>query len=242
MKTAIVTGATRGIGRGISLYLAEKGYRIIAAATRDAADVGEYIAELKALSPESAYIKCDISDAASRENLISEAKKLGAKQIVCEGYAEKIDFFKANGIPYENISYIKDGKRRIMFRENMVFDGADWLSFHGENQAVIAKKDFYLEKKEKTELYVSGLGFCYIYINGKCISDRVLAPAWTNYKEHDTASMNYPIFDKMTCRILYEKIDVTKFLKKGKNYFKIWIEWTLLILLGVYFVDCLPSI
>ncbi len=82
MKTAIVTGASRGIGRGISLYLAEKGYRIIAAATRDAADVNEYIAALTSLSPESVYIKCDISDASSRENLISEAKKLGGFEIL----------------------------------------------------------------------------------------------------------------------------------------------------------------
>ena len=145
------------------------------------------------------------------------AKEKGASQLVCEGYVENIDFFKKNGIPYENVSYIKDNKRRIQFRENLVFDGIDWLSFHDENQAVIAKKDFYLEKKEKTELYVTGLGFCYVYINGKCISDRVLAPAWTNYKSHDTKDMNYPIYDQMTYRILYEKIDVTRFLKKGHN-------------------------
>ena len=151
------------------------------------------------------------------KELRNSAKAQGAHQLICEGYTDNIDFFKANGIPYENVSYMKNGKRRIQYRENLVFDGIDWLSFHGENQAVIAKKDFYLEKKEKTELYVSGLGFCYIYINGKCISDRVLAPAWTNYKKHNTQEMNYPIYDNMTYRILYEKIDVTKFLKKGKN-------------------------
>jgi len=82
MKTAIVTGASRGIGRGISLYLAQRGYRIIAAATREAEDVSDYIAELTSLSPESEYIRCDISQASSRENLISQAQKLGGFDIL----------------------------------------------------------------------------------------------------------------------------------------------------------------
>ena len=33
-KTAIVTGASRGIGRAIALELAEKGYKVITAALR----------------------------------------------------------------------------------------------------------------------------------------------------------------------------------------------------------------
>ena len=82
MKTAIITGASRGIGRGISLYLAARGYRIIAAATRSAEEVGEYIAELTALSPASVYVSCDISDGASRANLLTEAEKLGGFDIL----------------------------------------------------------------------------------------------------------------------------------------------------------------
>ena len=33
----------------------------------------------------------------------------------------------------------------------------------------------------------------------------------------DSKTMSYPIFDKMTNRILYEKLDITSFLKEGKN-------------------------
>ncbi len=179
-------------------------------------NVGNGDFELRFVCVKEGYRRFKVGSAVIDE-LRAESMLYGAKQLVCRAPVENIDFLKSNGIPYENVSYIKDGKRHINFRENLVFEGAKWLSFREENQAVIAKKDFYLEKKEKTELYVTGLGFCYIYINGKCISDRVLAPAWTNYKEHDTATMSYPIFDKMTYRILYEKIDVTKFLKKGNN-------------------------
>ncbi len=82
MPTAIVTGASRGIGRGISLLLAKNGYKIIAAATKPAEAVSEYIAELKALSPGSFYISADISKAECREKIIEEAEKAGGFDIL----------------------------------------------------------------------------------------------------------------------------------------------------------------
>ncbi len=82
MPTAIVTGASRGIGRAISLMLAEKGYKVIAAATRPAEDVEEYITELKSCSPDSFYVSCDISKPESRAALLNEAKKAGGFDIL----------------------------------------------------------------------------------------------------------------------------------------------------------------
>ena len=72
-KTAIVTGASRGIGRGISLKLAKAGFIVIAAARGDAEKAADYIAELKALSPESIYVPTDISVEADRKNLVDTA-------------------------------------------------------------------------------------------------------------------------------------------------------------------------
>ena len=82
MPTAIVTGASRGIGRGISLMLAEKGYKIIAAATREPEAVKEYIDELQARSPESFYVACDISKPECRAHLLEEAEKSGGFDIL----------------------------------------------------------------------------------------------------------------------------------------------------------------
>ncbi|MBQ8552142.1 MAG: 3-ketoacyl-ACP reductase [Clostridia bacterium] len=82
MPTAIVTGASRGIGRGISLMLAEKGYKIIAAATREPDAVEEYISELKNRSPESFYVSCDISKPECRARLLDEAEKSGGFDIL----------------------------------------------------------------------------------------------------------------------------------------------------------------
>ncbi len=70
MKTAIVTGASRGIGRAISLSLARDGYTVIAAARADKEKAAEYIAELTAISPDSIYVPTDISKKEDRERLI----------------------------------------------------------------------------------------------------------------------------------------------------------------------------
>ena len=82
MKTAIVTGASRGIGRGISTLLASKGYRIIAVGTREPEAVGEYIDELKKLSPDSTYVAADISKPECREKIFRTAEELGGFDIL----------------------------------------------------------------------------------------------------------------------------------------------------------------
>ena len=72
-KTAIVTGASRGIGRAISLKLASDGFIVIAAARADEEKAAEYIRELKTISPESIYVPTDISSDAARKNLVDTA-------------------------------------------------------------------------------------------------------------------------------------------------------------------------
>ncbi|MFI5422019.1 MAG: alpha-L-rhamnosidase N-terminal domain-containing protein, partial [Nitrososphaerales archaeon] len=50
-------------------------------------------------------------------------------------------------------------------------------------------------------VYVVGLGFYELSVNGAKVGDNVLSPAWTDYEK----------------RVLYDTFDVTKFLKEGKN-------------------------
>ena len=136
-----------------------------------------------------------------------------AKKIVAVCRTDALWFAEKNGLAKCGVPV--DGFIRC--EKNLVFQGARWVQFGGEIHSVIARCDFVADKKAPAELVVSGLGFCDIYINGKCISDRVLAPAWTNYVKSATETMEYPIFDIMTNRILYERIDVSRFIKKGKN-------------------------
>ena len=76
--TALVTGASRGIGRGIVLALAKQEYDIAAVATRlegDAERPGlrEVAQEVEALGVECLPLVADISDLASHESVVLQA-------------------------------------------------------------------------------------------------------------------------------------------------------------------------
>ena len=70
-----ITGAARGIGRSISLTLAQNGCIVVAAGTKSEAEVGDYIAELTEKSPGSIYIPADISKDADCEALVGAIEK-----------------------------------------------------------------------------------------------------------------------------------------------------------------------
>lgn len=57
------------------------------------------------------------------------------------------------------------------------------------------------EKIENARVYVTGLGYYELYLNGQKIGDRVLAPAKTHYRK----------------QVLYDSYDVTEALNKGRN-------------------------
>lgn len=73
-KIVIVTGASRGIGRGISLMLAENNCTVIAVGTKENPPQ-DYLKELTDRSPHSIYIKADISQEADCVHLVNEVEK-----------------------------------------------------------------------------------------------------------------------------------------------------------------------
>lgn len=190
------------------------GDTVIASGGISESEEGEF--EITDLAVDEHYRNAGVGTAVLNE-LKCEAKKRGAKEIFAEIPLDTLGFFEKNGIAKCGVSYIKNGKRTIKCRENLVFDGIQWVGFENESEAVVARCDFFAKSDVGAELFVTGLGYCEIYINGKSISDRVLAPAWTNYVKFDTQNLEYPIYDTMTTRILYEKFDVTPFLQDGKN-------------------------
>jgi len=77
---ALVTGSTRGIGRGIALRLARDGFAVIINGVQpldeSRADKGaaEVIAAVKALGGEASFVRADVSRKADRDALLAHAK------------------------------------------------------------------------------------------------------------------------------------------------------------------------
>ena len=70
-KTAIVTGAGKGIGKGIAVALAKDGYNIVAA-DLNKADAEAVAKELEGMGVEVMAVSCDVSNAASVEALFKQ--------------------------------------------------------------------------------------------------------------------------------------------------------------------------
>jgi alpha-L-rhamnosidase len=71
-----------------------------------------------------------------------------------------------------------------------------------DDPAPLFRKEFLLEKKiSRARVYVSGLGYYELRLNGQRVGDQVLDPGWTAYSK----------------RVLYSSYDVTDLLKRGQN-------------------------
>jgi 3-oxoacyl-[acyl-carrier protein] reductase len=73
-RVAVVTGASRGIGRAIALRLAAQGCRVVASA-RNVAALESLVAEIKAGGGEAVFVPGDVAVTADVERLFDEAGK-----------------------------------------------------------------------------------------------------------------------------------------------------------------------
>jgi NAD(P)-dependent dehydrogenase (short-subunit alcohol dehydrogenase family) len=80
-RTAIVTGASRGIGKEIALLFGSEGAKVIVAArTEHEGDhalpggIAETVAEIKAAGGEATAVRCDVSDPDDIERLVAAAR------------------------------------------------------------------------------------------------------------------------------------------------------------------------
>ncbi len=82
-KNAIITGASRGIGREIALTLAENGTNIVINYRNYNNEIEALVKDIEAKGVKIVTVKCDVSNFEEVENLISEAKeKLGSIDIL----------------------------------------------------------------------------------------------------------------------------------------------------------------
>jgi NAD(P)-dependent dehydrogenase (short-subunit alcohol dehydrogenase family) len=71
-RVAIVTGGSRGIGRGISTALAGAGYDVVVNYARNAAAAEEVAAAIAALGGRTHLVRADVADATDRQRLVDE--------------------------------------------------------------------------------------------------------------------------------------------------------------------------
>lgn len=83
IKTALVTGGGRGIGKAITLKLAEDGYNVVINYSKSSKDADDTVLEAKKLGVDAYAVKCDISDYREVEKMIdSIIEKFGHIDVV----------------------------------------------------------------------------------------------------------------------------------------------------------------
>src|SRR3982075_626999 len=82
-KVAIVTGASRGIGRAVAKRLAQDGFAVVVNYLSNAAEAKEVVAELKGIGGNAVPIQADVSSPADVERLFNEtSRKFGSVAVV----------------------------------------------------------------------------------------------------------------------------------------------------------------
>jgi len=74
---------------------------------------------------------------------------------------------------------------------------------------------------ENAVLYVTGLGYFEVYINGIQLGNDLFIPPASDYFRRDFSNVTYPVRDFFTHRIYYHVFDITKYIKHGSNSLEI---------------------
>lgn len=82
-KVALVTGASRGIGRGVVLLMAKAGADVVVNYAGNVEGANQTVSEIEGLGRKSIAIKADVSNKSEVENLVSESvSKMGKVDIL----------------------------------------------------------------------------------------------------------------------------------------------------------------
>lgn len=92
-----------------------------------------------------------------------------------------------------------------------VFGSAEWITPSNQCISPYIRGTFSAEGIKKAEITVCGLGFYYLYLNGKRVTEDLFLTLTTSYHKRSSVT------DDCTYRIIYQSYDVTEYLKQGEN-------------------------
>jgi 3-oxoacyl-[acyl-carrier protein] reductase len=75
LRSAIVTGASRGIGRAVARRLAHDGFAVVVNYASSASDAEAAVAEIKTTGGQAIAVKADVANPVDVERLFEEALK-----------------------------------------------------------------------------------------------------------------------------------------------------------------------
>lgn len=76
MKTALITGSSRGIGRAIAIRLAKEGYKVIVHGAKSGVKAGETVEIIRQNGGEAEFVLSDLTDLDKTRELCETAKKV----------------------------------------------------------------------------------------------------------------------------------------------------------------------
>ncbi|KAI1318015.1 hypothetical protein EDD11_007398 [Mortierella claussenii] len=111
-RVAIVTGSSRGIGRGIALRLAKDGHNVVVNYKSSASKAQEVVDEIhSSTSSKAIAVKADVGSMTSSQTLIDEAlKAFGRIDIVV---------FNAAWLVYNSVHEVTEESYEVAFRTNV---------------------------------------------------------------------------------------------------------------------------
>lgn len=98
-----------------------------------------------------------------------------------------------------------------------LFGSAEWVTCESSCTSPVIKGSFFIEKPERAEITVCGLGFFRLWINGREVSEDKFVPVNSQYCKRDLTAFEYPITDELSYRTYAVRYDISKFLVGGEN-------------------------
>lgn len=98
-----------------------------------------------------------------------------------------------------------------------LFGSAEWVTCESGCTSPVIKVSFFIEKPERAEITVCGLGFFRLWINGREVSEDKFVPVNSQYCKRNLTAFEYPITDELSYRTYAVRYDISKFLIDGEN-------------------------